>query len=38
MYYTKYIDAFTVVFTIGVCLTGLLILTSTFICIGYCGI
>jgi uncharacterized membrane protein len=38
MIYTRYIDAFTAVFTIGVCLTGLLIFMSVFLCLGYCGI
>jgi len=38
MIYSKYIDLFTVLFTIGVCLTGVLIMISIFLCIGYCGI
>jgi hypothetical protein len=36
MFYSKYIDFFTVLFTLGICLTGVLSMTSIFLCIGYC--
>jgi hypothetical protein len=37
MFYTRYTDLFAVLFTLGICMSGLIIMWSILLCIGACS-